>query len=669
MANPSIFAAFERMWQHVIAAVGSKANIDHTHDEYCTEIDVDTKLESKSDTNHNHDDKYETKDDASKKLEDAIEYTDEQVENLQGQINSKADANRKISESDLDNALIEKVNAASEGNHSHTNKTELDGITSDKITAWDSAETNVKTYVDAVILELREDVNKKAEESHEHFMSDIESLSETLDTKVPASRKVNDKELSTDITLSANDVGAATPAEVNAVQTNLDTHTNNSNIHVTSEDKTKWNNKSDFSGNYNDLTNKPEISASAIGLGNVNNTSDANKPVSTAQKDAIDASLASAKEYTNTKTTNMATTSVVDSKISTHNTATNAHSDIRATLAEVKEDVDAFFKDATISKDAKDTLKEIQEYITSDVAAAAAMTASINNKADKEHTHDYATSNHNHNDVYYTETEIDTKVNSLQSAINGKAPSSHTHEISNVTNLQTTLDEKSIKSHTHTVSHTPSGTVSKPSFTGTEATISTKYTPVGTVSKPTFTGSAVTSGAPSDASTVASSTHTHKYTPVGTVSKPTFSGSAVTSGAPSNSTTSVNSVTNVGSAPSLTASVTNRCLTLSFSAGSVPTVSAVTLPNTSHTHSVTAAGSVSQPTFTGTEGTTTSITGTTKVASEGHTHSVTASGSVSQPTFTGTEATISTKYTPAGSVSQPTFSGTAVTLTTSGADK
>ena len=52
-------------------------------------------------------------------------------------------------------------------------------------------------------------------------------------------------------------------------------------------------------------------------------------------------------------------------------------------IAAVKEDVDAFFKDATISEAAKDTLKEIQEYINSDVQAAAAMTESLNTaKAD-----------------------------------------------------------------------------------------------------------------------------------------------------------------------------------------------------------------------------------------------------------------------------------------------
>ena len=35
-------------------------------------------------------------------------------------------------------SLAAKVNAASEGNHSHDNKTVLDGITAEKMTVWDS---------------------------------------------------------------------------------------------------------------------------------------------------------------------------------------------------------------------------------------------------------------------------------------------------------------------------------------------------------------------------------------------------------------------------------------------------------------------------------------------------------------------------------------------------
>lgn len=46
---------------------------------------------------------------------------------------------------------------------------------------------------------------------------------------------------------------------IEEVSENLTSHTSNSNIHVTLDDKTLWNNKSDFSGDYNDLKNAPDI--------------------------------------------------------------------------------------------------------------------------------------------------------------------------------------------------------------------------------------------------------------------------------------------------------------------------------------------------------------------------------------------------------------------------
>ena len=51
--------------------------------------------------------------------------------------------------------------------------------------------------------------------------------------------------------------------------------------------------------------------------------------------------------------------------------------------------------------------------------------------------------------TYATKTELDTAKSTLQTSINGKANSSHTHTIANITNLQSTLDGKSSTSHTH----------------------------------------------------------------------------------------------------------------------------------------------------------------------------------------------------------------------------
>ena len=46
-----------------------------------------------------------------------------------------------VTESDLDETLKTKINAAAEGNHSHDNKTVLDGITADLVTAWNGKST------------------------------------------------------------------------------------------------------------------------------------------------------------------------------------------------------------------------------------------------------------------------------------------------------------------------------------------------------------------------------------------------------------------------------------------------------------------------------------------------------------------------------------------------
>ncbi len=53
----------------------------------------------------------------------------------------------------------------------------------------------------------------------------------------------NNKALSADISLSASDVGADATGSAAGVQTNLNSHTGSSAIHVTSTDKTTWNGK------------------------------------------------------------------------------------------------------------------------------------------------------------------------------------------------------------------------------------------------------------------------------------------------------------------------------------------------------------------------------------------------------------------------------------------
>lgn len=161
-------------------------------------------------------------------------------------------------------------------------------------------------------------------------------------------------------------------------------------------------------------------------------------------------------------------------------------------------------------------------------------------------------------------------------------------------------------------------------------TASTTYAPAGNVSQPTFTGTegnVSVSGTPSGSVVISSGSGTSNYTPEGTISTPIVT---VTP-----STTTVNSIEAVGTLPDLVFNVSNENLTISWSAGTLPTKG-------TDTTVATGISSVSstQPTFTGT-------------------------GVNLEAEFTGTELTSSGKYTPSGVVSKPAFTGTQATITVS----
>jgi hypothetical protein len=222
-------------------------------------------------------------------------------------------------------------------------------------------------------------------------------------------------------------------------------------------------------------------------------------------------------------------------------------------------------------------------------------------------------------------------------------------------------------------SYTPAGSVSKPTFTGDSMTSTGSFTPAGSVTVST------NSTANKTATVSAASSGTATYTPAGSVSQPTFTGSSTSvsvTGTPAGtvskpnitvtpSTTTVNSITNVGSLPSWSGTVSNETLTVTWNAGALPTKG-----NNQSVMTGASAALAAAPTFTGEEAT--------------FTGSCTPSGSVSKPTFTGsgvrlvtgniavpssytasfsgTAGEVSVSGTPTGSVSKPSFSGTAATI-------
>lgn len=180
-------------------------------------------------------------------------------------------------------------------------------------------------------------------------------------------------------------------------------------------------------------------------------------------------------------------------------------------------------------------------------------------------------------------------------------------------------------------SYTPAGTVSQPTFTGDTMNSTGSFTPAGSVSL--TNGNKTATVAPASSGTVT-------YTPAGTVKAPTIS--VKTAG----STTTVNSITAVGTLPTMpTYTVASEVLTITAgSPGTLPTKGSNQTVKTGD-----AAYQATAPEFTG--------TGVRLVT-----------GNISVPTsasFSGTAGAVSVSGTPSGTVSQPTFTGTTGSVTVS----
>lgn len=143
----------------------------------------------------------------------------------------------------------------------------------------------------------------KADSDHSHTASEIGAAT-------------SDHTHTVDSALSTSSTNPVQNKVVNAaiatVQDKLDDHTGNSDVHFTATERTKLsgiaagaqvNTVTGIKGNSESSyrTGNINITKANIGLGNVDNTSDANKPVSTAQQTAIDTALESANSYTDTK--------------------------------------------------------------------------------------------------------------------------------------------------------------------------------------------------------------------------------------------------------------------------------------------------------------------------------------------------------------------------------
>lgn len=151
--------------------------------------------------------------------------------------NTSADAHSDIR--DLITGLTARLNTLADSNDTtldqmseiveyiKSNKSLIDSITTNKVNVSDiinNLTTNVTNKplsaaqgvaIKSLIDSLQTVVSGKANSEHIHAISDVTNLQTILDAKVPDSRTINGMALSTNITLSASDVGADVSGSAN----------------------------------------------------------------------------------------------------------------------------------------------------------------------------------------------------------------------------------------------------------------------------------------------------------------------------------------------------------------------------------------------------------------------------------------------------------------------
>lgn len=151
----------------------------------------------------------------------------------------------------------------------------------------------------------------------------------------------------------------------------------------------------------------------------------------------LDTTLATAQAYIDTKTAELASTTEMINSISAHNTSTNAHNDIRDLITGLttRLNILADSDDTTL-----DQMSEIVAYIKSNKSLIDSITT---NKVNVSDIINNLTTNVTNKPLSAAQgVAIKSLIDSLQTVVDSKANSAHTHAISDVTNLQTTLDAK-----------------------------------------------------------------------------------------------------------------------------------------------------------------------------------------------------------------------------------
>lgn len=298
--------------------------------------------------------------------------------------------------------------------------------------------------------EIDTKLSNKADNSHSHSISGVSGLQSALDGKASSSHGTHVAYSTTNPVMDGTaSVGSAStvarsdhkhPTDTSrAAQTSLDSHTSNTTSHITLTERTNWNAAYTHSQTSHAPSNAEanQNAFSNVKIGDVTIAADI-------------------------KTDTL--TLVAGNNITLTPDATNDKITISAK--------DTTYTLSSFGITANSTELNYVDGVTSNIQTQ------LNNKAESSHTHNYAgsssaggaansavkatqdASGNVITSTYATKTELDTAKSSLQTSINNKANSSHTHTIADITNLQEALDGKAATSHNHAASNITSGTLS-----------------------------------------------------------------------------------------------------------------------------------------------------------------------------------------------------------------
>ena len=294
----------------------------------------------------------------------------------------------------LNSAMDARVDVLEASSHTHTNKTVLEGITAEKVAAWDAAEANASAYTDSAITALNLDGT--------YAKKEVEGKISTL--------------IGGDTNKSVRSVAAEEVAKiVNSADTRYDTL----------KEIADWiiSDTTGAASMANDITALKAISADTR-LGTLEAISAATR-LGTLEAISADTRLGTLEAIS------------ADTRLVKLENASHTHEN--KALLDTYTQTDSDLKDA-VAKKHEHTNKTVLDGIT-DVKVAAWDTA----KADaissaKTYTDSVASGKAN---TVHTHAIAD--VTGLQGALDGKAASAHTHAIADVTGLQSALDGKDSK--------------------------------------------------------------------------------------------------------------------------------------------------------------------------------------------------------------------------------